>query len=111
MTGKPDPPQNLKVTGIKVDNAATVAVNVVWTPGYNGGFEQEFVIEYRKQSSDDVFVKVAVDRQAGSAYTVQGLDPQTVYVFKVFAKNELGTSEATSLAQVKTPGLCEILAI
>ena len=104
FSGAPDPPQDVKLVPFQVPNAKTVSVNVSWTPGYNGGFRQEFLILYRKTRTDGDFTEESVGNPPSNIHTVQKLSPNTDYEFKVEATNERGKGPSSTLAQVQTKG-------
>ena len=85
-------------------NAKTVSVEVSWTPGYSGGFPQQFSIHYRKKGSSGDFIEESVYNPANNMYTVKGLSPNTEYEFLVQATNDRGVSQTSVKAQVMTPG-------
>jgi len=102
--GPPDPPINVKLVGVTVPNAKTVSVKVSWTPGYSGGFPQQFSVHYRKKGSNGDFIEERVGNPDNNMDTVKGLSPNTDYEFLVQATNERGKSQASAKAQVTTPG-------
>ena len=85
-------------------NAKTVSVNVSWTPGYSGGFPQEFLIHYRKKGINEDFIEEYVGNPENDMHTVKGLSPNTEYEFMLQATNERGKSQTSARAQVMTPG-------
>jgi len=104
FAGPPDPPIDVKLVGVTVPNAKTVSVKVSWTPGYSGGFPQQFSIHYRKKGSNGDFIEERVGNPDNNMDTVKGLSPNTDYEFLVQATNERGKSQASAKAQVTTPG-------
>ena len=93
----------MKLVSFPVPEAKTVSVNVSWTPGYDGGFRQEFSIHYRRKGAA-VFTEQSVGNPPNDMHTVQQLRPQTDYEFKVLATNERGKSQASPVTQVMTIG-------
>ena len=79
-------------------------MNVSWTPGYNGGFRQEFLILYRKTRTGGDFTEESVGNPPSSMHTVRKLSPNTDYEFKLEANNERGKGPSSTLAQVQTKG-------
>ena len=102
-TGAPDAPQDLKLVSFQVPDAKTVSVNVSWTPGYDGGFRQEFSIHYKRKGAGD-FTEESVGNPPNNMHTVQQLRPETEYQFMVLAANERGKSETSALTLVRTIG-------
>ena len=82
----------------------TVSVNVSWTPGYSGGFDQEFSIHYRKKGSNVDFTEESVGHPPNNMHTVKKLRPRTEYEFKLQSSNTRGRSGTSPVVQVQTPG-------
>ncbi|KAJ7323708.1 Hemicentin 2 [Desmophyllum pertusum] len=101
--GVPDAPIDVKLVPFKVDGAKTVSVDVSWTPGYSGGYDQVFTIHYRVKGSGTDFVEQSVGHPDNNMHTIQGLYPETEYEFLVQASNQAGTSQASALKHVATP--------
>ncbi|KAL9964639.1 hypothetical protein ACROYT_G028311 [Oculina patagonica] len=99
--GVPDAPIDVKLVGFKVEGAKTVSVNVSWTPGYSGGYDQWFKIYYRVKGDSEN--SVSVGHPDNNMFTMQGLFPNKTYEFTVEASNEAGTGSKSALKQVKTP--------
>lgn len=99
--GAPDAPQDVKLVSFQVPDAKTVSVNVSWTPGYDGGFRQEFSIHYKRKGAGD-FTEESVGNPLNNMHTVQQLRPETEYQFMVLAANERGKSETSALTLVRT---------
>ena len=91
-----------------VPGSETVSVNVNWTPGYNGGYDQQFSIHYRKKGSGSDFTEEFVGPSRNNMHTVRQLSPNTEYEFMMQASNRRGNSPTSPLAQVTTSGNKEI---
>ena len=91
-----------------VPGSQTVSVNVNWTPGYNGGYDQQFSIHYRKKGSGSDFTEVVIGLPQENMHTVEQLSPNTEYEFMMQASNRRGNSPTSPLAQVTTSGNKEI---
>ena len=102
--GAPDPPVDVKLDPFQVPNSQTVSVNVSWTPGYSGGFDQGFSIHYRKKGSGGDFTEESIGQPANNMHTVHKLSPNIEYEFTMQASNQRGRSEASAVVQVMTPG-------
>ncbi|GFY43633.1 nephrin [Trichonephila inaurata madagascariensis] len=83
----PDPPISLNAI-----NATHNAVILTWTPGFDGGMEQMYRIQYRKAGSNGGYTVVDVDSQNSTVFTVGGLELGTEYVFGIMALNNMGGS-------------------
>ncbi|XP_078379865.1 protein turtle homolog B-like isoform X3 [Oculina patagonica] len=99
--GLPDAPIDVKLVAFKVEGAKTVSVNVSWTPGYSGGYDQAFTVHYRLKGSGKI--SVYVGHPDNNMHTMQGLLPNKTYGFTVQASNQASKSQASALKQVKTP--------
>lgn len=75
-----------------VINATHNAVILAWSPGFDGGLEQMYRIQYRKVDSDSSYTVVDVDTPNVTSFTVTGLELGTEYVFGIMAYNGLGGS-------------------
>ena len=104
FTGRPDAPQDVKV----VPSSQTVSVNVSWTPGYSGGYDQQFSIHYRKKGSGSDFTEEFIGLPPNNMHTVQQLSPATEYELMMQASNQRGNSPTSPLVQVTTSGNKEI---
>ena len=91
-----------------VPRSQTVSVNVSWNPGYNGGYDQQFSIHYRKKGSGSDFTDEFIGLSPNNMHTVQQLSPNTTYEFMMQASNQRGNSPTSLLAQVTTSGNKEI---
>ncbi|XP_073256452.1 uncharacterized protein [Porites lutea] len=100
--GPPDPPQDVKVVSFTVPDSETVSVNVSWTPGYSGGYDQQFSIHYRKKGSGSDFTEEFIGPSPNNMHTVQQLSPNTEYEFMMQASNQRGNSPTSPSAQVTT---------
>ena len=89
----------------QVEGAKTVSVNVSWTPGYNGGYEQVFTIHYRVKGGGRDLLELSAGNPHNNMYTIKGLYPRTEYEFSVQSSNQAGKSQSSVLAQCSTPGI------
>ncbi|KAL9964644.1 hypothetical protein ACROYT_G028318 [Oculina patagonica] len=100
--GAPDAPMDVKLVTFKVEGAKTVSVNVSWTPGYSGGYDQVFTVHYRVKGSGADLLEETVGHPDNNICTITGLYPRTEYEFTVQASNQAGKSQASVLTQVTT---------
>ena len=82
----PSPVTNLTVAFDRLD--ATVS----WTPGFNGGATQEFVVTVVEEGAQDGFSEVTT----GSSVEVLGLKANTEYVVTVTPRNSAGSGTVVS---------------
>ena len=95
----------MDVKSFQDQNSKTVSVNVSWTPGYSGGYDQEFTIHYRVKQSNRDFVEQFVGHPDNNMHTILGLYPETVYEFTVQASNKLGQSQPSTVNRSETGSL------
>ncbi|XP_036366857.1 uncharacterized protein LOC115221265 isoform X3 [Octopus sinensis] len=98
----PDPPKDL----VSIE-ATWESVYLQWTPGFDGGENQTFLIYKiltysRKRSTDR---EVLVGKTKVSHYNVTDLLPNTSYKFTVRAMNKLGNGSFSKTFSLKTQAL------
>ncbi|XP_062608714.1 uncharacterized protein LOC134270506 [Saccostrea cucullata] len=92
--GKPNPPYNISIN-CEVSRGTAI---VNWTPGFDGGAEQTFIVSYRTSDGDQqLSVKF---RQPNAIIT--GLKDGTLYYFKVIAINTNGKTLSEEEESCKT---------
>ena len=101
----------MKLAAFQVEGAKTVCVNVSWTPGYSGGYDQVFTVLYRVKGSGADLVEQFVGHPDDNICTIQKLFPKTEYQFTVQSANQVGKSQASVLAQVSTPGIKDLMQV
>ncbi|KAI0241915.1 hypothetical protein LSAT2_015480, partial [Lamellibrachia satsuma] len=76
-----------------LNNHTSIALTLRWRPGFHGGYSpQTFTLQYRASNEvalkpwGDVFNYTA-DKKTWYEATVTGLQPQTQYVFSLYAEN------------------------
>ncbi|KAJ8307736.1 hypothetical protein KUTeg_014707 [Tegillarca granosa] len=69
-----------------------LTVNVSWMPGFNGGSEQTFVIQYRQSSENNfmIWTNKLQDQTINITENVKGLTNGVEYAFRVVAVNNYG---------------------
>ena len=79
----------------------TTSAVVLWRSEFNGGSKQEFYVQYWRisQSSSSMLSPDIPDPgvTADIQYTVNNLVPETIYMFQIIARNELGDSLSKSV--------------
>ncbi|VDI11168.1 Hypothetical predicted protein [Mytilus galloprovincialis] len=81
-------------------------LKVVWDPGFDGGYQQTFFVEYR-QESENTWKRsgpVVDNRQVRLSKILNNLNPKTRYQVRVLSKNEIGDSNQTAVTSVMTLG-------
>lgn len=100
--GPPDEPYNF--TYIDVTESA---VTLQWLPGYDGGHEQTFVIQYRikdlKVWNEKQVSKYDLFSSVGSnIFTLTGLDAGKLYEIRMYSRNKIGRSLSSDIQKVST---------
>ena len=69
------------------------SINLEWTPGFDGGYNQTFDIQVFEENTGLRIMKLKnIKRINGNQTDIQGLKPQTLYGMKVRAWNREGYS-------------------
>ena len=96
VTSRPDPPSYLKILNVTYNS-----VNLTWTPGFDGGFNQTFKIRYQREGAiSHQYVDVAP--QGVTTFEVQDLKVDTKYSISIMAFNSIGVSIYTDPILVTT---------
>ncbi|KAH7986927.1 hypothetical protein HPB52_024615 [Rhipicephalus sanguineus] len=87
--GKPEPP-----TAVRALNVSHSSVLLVWSPGFDGGLEQQFRVRTRRLGGGPGSIRYehTAAAQGVSELLVMGLEPGVEYAFSVQARNALGES-------------------
>lgn len=87
------------------DSVTETSVMLLWTPGFNGGFPQTFILLYRINLEHKWHsVSIKDTNKETMNYTLTGLLSSKVYNTKLFAKNKLGNSSISPILQFTTKG-------
>ncbi|XP_070547640.1 fibroblast growth factor receptor 1-A-like [Ptychodera flava] len=89
---KPDPVVDVHL------NVSEDSILVTWTPGFDGGYDQRFLVEYCKHPGRNTQRTLETENLT---YTIQGLEQNTSYSIQVISLNSLGQSRS-ELYYVKT---------
>ncbi|BFZ02837.1 hypothetical protein BsWGS_05876 [Bradybaena similaris] len=93
---RPDPPVNLRIDTSEV---LSRSVSIMWVPGNdNFGPIRNFTVQYRKHGESWQTVEGTIKPQQTS-YTVKGLQPNTLYSFRVASVNDIGMSDFSAASQ------------
>ena len=99
--GRPDPPSEVDVVSTSHDRVA-----LTWIPGFDGGYNQTFVVSVVEQKTGREVKAETLDAKAAgwwiNSTEVVGLMPHTSYLIRVQALNKAGKSEITEEVFVKT---------
>ena len=91
-------------------DVTAVSIRVQWIRGFNGGFEQTFIIRYTDVVSGVVKEKSGIeDKVVGSGQMItdditDGIEPETEYQLQIFADNLQGQVVGDVVSTI-TPGL------
>ncbi|XP_060605523.1 synaptogenesis protein syg-2-like, partial [Ruditapes philippinarum] len=97
---KPDVPINLTY---KSGSITKSSVTLVWTPGFDGGFPQTFILLYQyNQEEKWNSVQVQNTNEQEMNYTLTGLLSSKVYNIAMFSMNKKGNSPYTKKLQITT---------
>ncbi|XP_052214828.1 protein turtle-like [Dreissena polymorpha] len=94
---QPSIPQQLLVVDAMVTESS---ITVQWTPGFNGGEEQWFVIGFKK-AADESWTNENVSSTV-TRLTIGELAAGTEYKVKMYAENIIGKSDDTTVLSVIT---------
>ncbi|VDI11165.1 Hypothetical predicted protein [Mytilus galloprovincialis] len=77
-------------------------LEVVWDPGFDGGYQQTFFVEYREESENTWKRSgpVVDNRQVRLSKILNNLNPKTRYQIRVLSENEIGDSNKTDVTTV-----------
>ena len=75
---------------------------VEWIPGYNGGHEQTFNIQYRIVNESKIWFTQQIPQYNKQTYTLSGLQGDTRYELRMFAENKFDRSSPTDIRSIST---------
>ncbi|VDI24340.1 Hypothetical predicted protein [Mytilus galloprovincialis] len=95
----PEKPQFLRAT-----QTTAYTLELRWIPGFDGGHDQTFVIQYitKTGSCVNITVNPTDSDDDPQIYELSGLQPSNVYEVKLCSKNKIGTSPHTDPIMVST---------
>ena len=82
------------VRDVRVTLSTLTSLTLEWTPGYNGGEEQHFLVAYRKYP-DDSFG--SPEETNVPEYIVDNLEPGTTYEIAIVSENSVGKSDPVTV--------------
>ena len=86
-------PTDLKVTAIYD------AIVVSWRPGFNGGFQQSFFVDY--QANGNAYWN-SIQASEEDRTIIYGLQQETKYLIRMFARNMINDSSFTNVKVAET---------
>ncbi|XP_064296236.1 nephrin, partial [Phalacrocorax carbo] len=92
LADRPDPPQDLRVSGV-----TPTSLSLTWTPGFDGGLPQSFLVSARGPGAPPPPAALLVP---GPTVTLGGLRPATPYDVTVRARNARGDGAAAVIRAV-----------
>jgi hypothetical protein len=75
---------------------------VEWIPGYDGGHEQTFYLQYRIANESKTWFTQQIPQYNKQTYTLSGLQGDTCYELRMFAVNKFDTSSVTDIQSIST---------
>jgi hypothetical protein len=75
---------------------------IEWIPGYNGGHEQTFNIQYRLVNETKTWLTQQIPQYNRQTYSLSGLQGDTWYEVRMFAKNKFDSSSVTDIQIIST---------
>jgi hypothetical protein len=75
---------------------------VEWIPGYNGGHEETFRIQYRVVNESQIWITQEIPLYNNQPYILSGLQSDTWYELRMFAENKLDRSSVTDIQSIST---------
>ncbi|KAK3593323.1 hypothetical protein CHS0354_031382 [Potamilus streckersoni] len=97
------PPESPTQPTISKSQIQSRTITITWSQGFNGyGPVRNYTVQYKSQGQDWTSVLDLIQPNV-TTYTVHVLRPNTVYVFRVAATNDIGTSAfSVQSEEVKT---------
>lgn len=83
-------------------------MTVSWYPGFDGGFDQMFLLELRTDFSLNFTVIVPKNETTteNMDYILDNLSSNTAYFIRIFSRNKIGDSNKTEYVAFMTPRKC-----
>ena len=75
---------------------------IEWIPGYNGGHEHTFSIQYRIVNESKIWITKEIPEYNKPTYTLSGLQGDTWYELRMFSKNRFDRSNVTDIQSIST---------
>ena len=75
---------------------------IEWIPGYSGGDEQTFNIQYRIINESKIWTAQEIPKYNRQIYILVGLQGDTWYELRMFADNKFDRSLVTDIQSIST---------
>ena len=95
------PLKHLQISLYSVSSTETSIV-IEWIPGYNGGHEQTFSIQYRIVNESKIWITKEIPEYNKQTYTLSGLKGDTWYELRMFSENKFDRSSVTDIQSIST---------
>ena len=73
-----------------------------WIPGYNGGHEQTFRMQYRIINESNKWLAQQIPQYNKQTFILSGLQSNTWYELRMFANNRFDRSSFTDIESIST---------
>ena len=83
-------------------SSTETSIVIEWIPGYNGGHEQTFNIQYRLVNETKTWLTQQIPQYNRQTYSLSGLQGDTWYEVRMFAKNKFDSSSVTDIQIIST---------
>jgi hypothetical protein len=97
VVGTPRTPTNFTLV-----SSTDTSIVIEWIPGYNGGDEQTFNIQYRISNESKIWTTQEIPKYNRQTYTLVGLQGDTWYKLRMFAENKFDRSRVTYIQSIST---------
>ncbi len=93
----PDAPQNLQAA-----STTNTTITLTWDPAGDDSITGYKILSRTPHTQTELSVLVDDTGSSDASYVAEGLDPDTVYVFRVIAVNEHGESDRSNFVRLST---------
>jgi hypothetical protein len=97
FAGPPQTPTNFALV-----SSTDTSIVVEWIPGYNGGPEQTFRIQYRIINESKMWITQEIPEYNKQTYILSDLQGDTWYELRMFAENKFDKSNFTDIQSIST---------
>jgi hypothetical protein len=97
VVGTPRTPTNFTLV-----SSTDTSIVIEWIPGYNGGDEQTFNIQYCISNESKIWTTQEIPKYNRQTYILVGLQGDTLYTLRMFAENKFDISRVTYIQSIST---------